>query len=124
MTDEKDYEDYRVWKEVKSAESHTFSELAAITPQDVFDGGTALIKKAEAGGLENCSLLFESNYAAYGDDYLGNPSVLVIGHRKLNSKEEAQLKFEDEVSRVSKDKGITPYLARKFLELKREGVID
>jgi hypothetical protein len=123
MTDEKDYEDYRVWKEVKSAESYTFSELDAITPQDVFDVGTALIKKAEAGGLENCSLLFESQYGSY-EDYLENPSVSVIGYRKLNSEEEAQLKFEDEVNRVSKDKGITPYQARKFLELKRDGVID
>jgi hypothetical protein len=124
MTDEKDYEDYRVWKEVKSAESYTFPEGDTITPQEVFNVGTALIKKAEAGGLENCSLLFESNYAVFGDYYLGDPSVLVIGYRKLNSEEEVQLKFEDEVDRVSKDKGITPYQARKFLELKRDGVID
>jgi hypothetical protein len=123
MTDEKDYEDYRVWKEVKSAESYTFQDWETLTPQDIFDVGTALIRKAEAGGLENCSLLFESHYVPY-EDYLGNPSVSVRGYRKLNSWEEAQLKFEDEVDRVSKDKGITPYQARKLLELKRDGVID
>jgi hypothetical protein len=95
-----------------------------MTPQEVFDVGTALIKKAEAGGLENCSLRFESNYATFDDDYLGSPSVSARGYRKLNSEEEAQLKFEDEVDRVSEDKGITPYQARKFLELKRDGVID
>jgi len=124
MTDEKDYEDYRVWKEVKSAESYTFQDWETMTPQEVFDVGTALIKKAEAGGLENCSLLFESNYPLHVEDYLGSPSVSARGYRKLNSEEEAQLKFEDEVERVSKDKGIIPYQARKFLELKRDGVID
>jgi hypothetical protein len=123
MTDEKDYEDFRVWKHVKSAESYTFQGWETMTPQEVFDVGTALIKKAEAEGLENCSLLFESNYESY-DDYLGDPSVSAKGYRKLNSKEEAQVKFEDEVSRVSKDKGIIPYQARKLLELKRDGVID
>jgi hypothetical protein len=124
MTDEKDYEDYRVWKEVKSAESYTFQDWETMTPQEVFDVGTALIKKAEAGGLENCSLLFESNYEPYDDNYLGDPSVSAKGYRKLNSEEEAKLKFEDEVDRVSKDKGIIPYQARQFLELKRDGVID
>jgi hypothetical protein len=123
MTDEKNYEDFRVWKEVKSAESYTFQDWETLTPQDIFDVGTALIRKAEAWGLENCSLRFESNYEDYEDD-LGSPSVSAIGYRKLNSWEEAQLKFEDEVDRVSKDKGITPYQARKLLELKRDGVID
>jgi hypothetical protein len=124
MTDEKDYEDSRVWKEVRSAESYTFQDWETMTPQEVFDVGAALIKKAEAEGLENCSLLFESHYAVYDDDYLGNPSVSAKGYRKLNSEEEAQLKFEDEVDRVSEEKGIIPYQARQFLELKRDGVID
>jgi hypothetical protein len=124
MTDEKDYEDFRVWKEVKSAESHTFQDWETMTPQEVFDVGAALIKKAEAEGLENCSLLFESHYAVYDGDYLGNPSVSAKGYRKLNSDEEAQLKFEDEIDRVSKDKGIFYYQARNLLELKRDGVID
>jgi hypothetical protein len=123
MTDEKNYEDFRVWKKVDSAESYTFQDWETMTPQDVFDVGTALIKKAEAEGLENCGLLFESNYEDY-EDYLGSPSVSVRGYRKLNSEEKAQLKFDDEVDRVSKDKGITPYQARKLLELKRAGVID
>jgi hypothetical protein len=124
MTDEKDYEDFRVWKHVKSAESYTFQDWETMTLQEVFSVGSALIKKAEAEGLENCSLLFESNYATFDDDYLGDPSVSAKGYRKLNSEEEAQLKFEDEVSRVSKDKGIVPYQARKLLELKRDGIID
>jgi hypothetical protein len=124
MTDEKDYEDSRVWKEVRSAESYTFQDWETMTPQEVFDVGAALIKKAEAEGLENCSLLFESNHESYDDNYLGDPSVSAKGYRKLNSEEEAYFKFEDEVDRVCKDKGITPYLARNFLELKREGVID
>jgi hypothetical protein len=94
-----------------------------MTPQEVFDVGSALIKKAEEGGLENCSLLFESNYAVYGDYYLGDPSVSAKGYRKLNSEEEAQLKFNDEVDRVSKDKGIPPYQARKLLEFIYYGVI-
>ena len=123
MTDEKNYKDFRVWKEVKSAESYTFQDWETMTPQEVFDVGTALIKKAEAGGLENCSLRFESNYEDYEDD-LGSPSVSATGYRKLNSEEEAQLKFEDEVDRVSEEKGIIPYQARQFLELKRDGVID
>jgi hypothetical protein len=123
MTDEKNYEDFRVWKHVKSAESYTFQDWETMTPQEVFDVGSALIKKAEAEGLENCSLLFESHYVPYIDD-LGNPSVSARGYRKLNSWEEAQLKFEDEVDRVSEEKGIIPYQARKLLELKRDGVID
>jgi hypothetical protein len=122
MTDEKNYGHFRVWKEVKLAESYTFQDWETMTPQDVFDVGTALIKKAEAGGLENCSLLFESNYEPY-EDYLGSPSVSVRGYRKLNSEEKAKLKFEDEVARVSKDKGIPPYQARKLLEFIYYGVI-
>ena len=118
----KDYEDFKVWKEVDSAKSYTFSEWETITPQDVFDAVSKLIKEAEATGLENCSLLFKSHYEPY-EDSLGHPSVSVRGYRKLNSEEEAKLKFEDEVNRVSKDKGISPYQARKLLELKRDGVI-
>ena len=118
----KDYEDFRVWKEVDLYEYHTFSESDTLTPQDVFDIGSELIKKAEATGLENCSLLFKSHHEPY-ENFLGDPSVSVKGYRKLNSEEEEELKFEDEVNRVSKDRGISPYQARTLLELKRDGVI-
>ena len=118
----KDYKDFRVWKKVDLYESHTFSEWDTLTPQDVFDIGSELIKKAEATGLEDCRLLFRSQYEPY-EDFLGDPSVSVRGYRKLNSEEEAELKFEDEVNRVSLDRGISPYQARTLLELKRDGVI-
>tara|TARA_R110002051_G_scaffold303144_1_gene371887 strand:- start:112 stop:471 length:360 start_codon:yes stop_codon:yes gene_type:complete len=118
----KDYENFNVWVE-DVLYSYELSQYDTITPQDVFDVGSELIKRAEATGLENCSLVFKSQLGHY-DDYLDEPTLSVRGYRKLNSEEKEVLKFEDEVERVSKDRGIHPYQARKLLELKRDGVIS
>ena len=118
----KDYENFKVWVE-DYFYSYSLSAYETITPQDVFDLGSELIKKAEATGLENCSLVFKSQSDPY-DDILDPPTLSVRGYRKLNSEEKERMKFDDEVDRVSKDKGILPYQARKLLELKRDGVIS
>ncbi|MDG1314769.1 MAG: hypothetical protein P8P29_04490 [Flavobacteriaceae bacterium] len=119
----KDYEDFRVWKEVDSYESHTLSKFDRLTPEEVFAVCSKLIKDAEAEGLENCSLSFKSQYEPY-EDYLDHPTVSAKGYRKLNSAEKADREFEDEVRRIAEEKGILDYQARKLLELKRDGVID
>jgi hypothetical protein len=120
----KDYEDFRVWREVELYESsHTFSEYDHLTPEDVFALCKNIVREAEASGLENCSLSFNSQYEPF-EDCLGQPTVSAKGYRELSSKEKEDREFEEEVDRVAEDRGIQPYQARKLLELKRDGIID
>ena len=78
---------------------------------------------AKAQGLENCSLVFSSQFTGY-DDYLDFPTVSAKGYRKINSEEKAAQDFEDEVSKVAEEKGIAHYQASNYMELKRDGIIE
>ena len=117
------YDDYRTWKEVHCEEVYVLTEWENLTPQGVYDIGVAMINRAEAQGLENCSLVFSSQFAGY-DDYLDFPTVSAKGYRKINSEEKAEQDFKDEVAKLAYEKGIPYYQARNYMELKREGVIE
>tara|TARA_R110000744_G_scaffold188983_1_gene308208 strand:- start:72 stop:437 length:366 start_codon:yes stop_codon:yes gene_type:complete len=117
------YDDYTVWKEVYCEEFHELVDRENLTPQGVYDIGVDMINRAEAQGLENCSLVFSSQFAGY-DDYLDFPTVSAKGYRKINSEEKAEQDFKDEVAKLAYEKGIPYYQARNYMELKREGVIE
>jgi hypothetical protein len=118
-----DYSDYRKWTEVEVRQDEEYlHDHEEYSPQDVFDLCKNLIEKAEQQGLEGCYLKFKSNMEPH-EDWLGLPSVTAVGYRPLNQEEKEQLDFEDKVNQVAKEKGITPFEARNYLELKNKGVV-
>ena len=118
-----DYSDYRKWTEVEVWQDEEYlQDHEEYSPQDIFDLCKNLIVKAEQQGLEGCYLKFKSNMEPY-EDFLGYPSVTAVGYRPLNKREKEQLDFEDKIDQVAKEKGITPFEARNYLELKNKGVV-
>jgi len=118
-----DYSDYRKWTEVEIWEDERYlQDHEEYSPQDIFDLCKELIRKAERRGLEGCYLKFKSNMEPH-EDYLGDVSVTAVGYRPLNKSEKEQRDFEDKIDQVAKEKGITPFEARNYLELKRKGVV-
>lgn len=118
-----DYSDYRKWTEQEDWENREyFQEHEEYSPQDIYDLCNRLIRKAESKGLKGCFLRFSSHNEPY-EDWLGPPSVTAVGYRPLNRKEKEHLAFEDRVNKVSEEKKIPPFEARKYLELKQKGII-
>jgi hypothetical protein len=110
-----DYSDYRKWVEVEDWKNQEYLQAyEEYSPQDIYDLCDQLIQKAEAKGLKGCYLRFQSHNEPY-EDFLGLPSVVVVGYRPLNQEELKSLEFEDEVERVATEKNIPIYQARQYL---------
>ena len=118
-----DYSDYRKWTEVEVWQDEEYlQDHEEYSPQDIFDLCKNLIEKAEQQGLEGCYLKFKSNMEPY-EDWLGPPSVTVVGYRPLNQKEKDKMDEEDAIRAFAREKGIFEYQARNYFELKEAGVI-
>jgi len=119
-----DYSDYRKWAEAEVWQDEEYlQDHEEYSPQDIFDLCSDLIERAERQGLEGCYLKFKSNMEPY-EDWLGPPSVTVVGYRPLNQKEKDQMDEEDAIKAFAEEKGISMYQADNYFELKKAGVID
>jgi len=118
-----EYHDWRVWKEVELWEGKEYlQEYEEYSPRDVFNLCNSLIEKAEEKGLQGCFLRFQSHMEPC-EDFLGFPSVVAVGYRKLNDEEKNQLEEEDFIEGLAKEKGITPYEAKHLKNLMDKGVV-
>lgn len=118
-----DYSNWREWKEVELWGSEEyFQEHEEYSSEDVKNICDYLLQKGKDEGLRGCYLRFKSNMEAY-EDYLGNPSVVVVGYRKLNSLERKQIREDDAVRAMAKELNITEYEARMLKQLKDKGVV-
>ena len=107
-----------VWQDEEYLQDHE-----EYSPQDIFDLCKNLIERAERQGLEGCYLKFKSNMEPY-EDWLGLPSVTVVGYRPLNREEKSGMERQDAIRAFALKKGIPEYQARNYFELKEYGVID
>ena len=118
-----DYSDWREWKEVELLESREyFQDHEEYSPQDVKDICDRLLEKGKEAGLGGCYLKFRSHMEAY-EDWLGGPSVSVVGYRRLNYEEQKEIREEDAVRAMAKCLGITEFEARTLKRLKDKGVV-
>lgn len=112
-----DYSDYRKWKEVVLYTKEVYLQShEEYTPEVVKSICDNLIEVGKEEGLEGCYLRFNSNRDPY-EDYLGLPSVLVCGYRKLNVEELEEFKLEKELEDVAKKLNIAVYEARVLKKL-------
>lgn len=120
----KDYSDFRVWKEVELWDigREYLQDGEEYSLEDVYSICDKLMQVGDAEGLEGCFLRFESHMQSY-EDFLGDPSVTVCGYRRLNEQEIAGMEREDKVNSLAKEKGIAPYEARNLSDLVDKGVV-
>lgn len=118
-----DYTNYREWtEEMDWRNQYYFQSHNEYTPEEIWTICQDLISKAEANGLENCYLYFESTMEPY-EDWLGEPTITAVGYRKLNTQERKELEREDQVRKLANEKGISPFEARNLLDLIEKGVV-
>lgn len=118
-----DYSNWREWKEVKLYNHiEYFQQYEKYSPEGVKNLCDKLLKIGIDSGLEGCHLTFESNREPY-EDYLSNPSVCVVGYRRLNSPEKKQIQDEDLIKERAEKLGITVYEAKMLKQLEDKGVV-
>jgi hypothetical protein len=118
-----DYSNWREWKEVELWEyEEYFQEHEEYSPEDVKNICDVLLQKGDAAGLQGCYLKFKSNTDPY-EDWLGPPSVCVVGYRKPNSNEQKEMREDDAIRAMAKELNITEYEARMLKQLKDKGVV-
>lgn len=118
-----DYSDWRKWKEVELRNyMEYFQGHEEYSPQGVKDICDRLLEKGKEAGLEGCYLKFRSHMEAY-EDWLGDPSVSVVGYCRLNSEEQKEVREGDAVRAMAKELGISEFEARTLKQLKDKGVV-
>ena len=118
-----DYNDCREWKEVELWKNQVYlQEHKEYSPGDIYQICYGLVMRAQEQGLQGCYLKFSSNREPY-EDALGNPSVSVVGYRKLNQQEKDHIAREDRVNALAEEKGISVYEAHNLLSLVEKGVV-
>lgn len=116
-----DYSDYKVWTEVELyTEEVSLSEFEKYQPEDILDITSKLMAVAKEHGLQGCYLKFKSTMQPW-EDYLGPVQITVCGYRKQNDQEKSQLKREEAVAALAKDKGITYHEASILMSLQERG---
>ena len=118
-----DYSNWREWKEVElRASAKYLQEHKEYSPEDIKAVCDSLIKMGEEHGLQGCHLRFLSHQEPY-ENWLGDPSVRVVGYRKHTTAELKQIAEEDELENVAKQLNITVYEAKILKQLKDKGVL-
>lgn len=114
-----DYDDWRVWKEV-SGERYYLQIHEKYSQEAINSILSDLMKAAKEEGLEGCWFRFESHQEPY-EDWLGNPSVEVVGYRKLTTWEANEVQEEDSKRALAEKLGVTPYELSTLIKLKESG---
>lgn len=115
-----DYSNWREWKEVELyASAKYLQENEQYSPEDIKELCDRLVQIGEERGLEGCYLRFLSHQEPY-ENWLGAPSVSVVGYRKHTPAELKQIAEEDELETVAKQLNITVYEARMLKTLKHK----
>jgi len=116
-----DYTNHKEWLEVEDWENQYYlQEYEQYQPDCLVGILNNLIQKAEAQGLEGCYLKFQSHMESY-EDWLGNPSVTVVGYRKHSVDEKEEIKEQMKLEALAKELGITPYEASFVMDWKKRG---
>lgn len=118
-----DYSNWREWKEVEvHSSAECLQENEQYSPEDIKELCDRLIQTGEERGLEGCYLRFLSHQEPY-ENWLGDPSVRVVGYRKHTPAELKQIAEEDELETVAKQLNITLFEAKILKQLKDKGVL-
>ena len=118
-----DYTNWREWKLVELMGSQVYlSDTTEYPLENLIDIFSKLLKEGEEEGLENCRLMFCSNQVPY-EDYLGSPSVFVVGYRKLNENELKAIQGDDLLEALAKELKISVYEARHLKNLEDKGLV-
>ena len=116
-----DYDDYKDWVEVEDFENQFYlQEHGQYDPDYLARLSKSLILKAEAKGLLGCYLRFRSHRDSY-EDYLVDPSVVVVGYRKHSLNEKKEIKERMRVEALAEELGISVYEAKIVQDLKKRG---
>ena len=116
-----DYTNHKEWLEVEDYENQYFlQEYEQYQPDCLVGIFNSLIQKAEAKGLEGCYLKFQSHMEPY-EDWLGSPSVMVVGYRKLFEDEKEEIKEQMRAESLAKELGVSVYEAKIVMDLKKRG---
>ena len=116
-----DYNDWRVWKEV-SCEKYYFQMHEKYSQESINEVLSKLIESAHESGLEGCFFRFESNREPF-ENWLGNPSVEIVGYRKLTTQEVKEVQEESKKESIADKLGINLYELSILLALKEKGKI-
>tara|TARA_R100000687_G_C6349150_1_gene118005 strand:- start:195 stop:557 length:363 start_codon:yes stop_codon:yes gene_type:complete len=115
------YTDHTKWVEVEDYENQYYlQEYEQYQPDCLVGIFNSLIQKAEAKGLEGCHLRFHSHTEPY-EDWLGSPSVMVVGYRKHSVDEKEEIKEQMKVEALAKELGVSVYEAKIVMDLKKRG---
>lgn len=118
-----DYNNYKEWKDVELVtEQVSLDQFTEYGIEELNSLFTKLLEKASNAGLENCYLKFESRQEPY-EDWLGAPVVFPCGYRRLNYKELEELKYQEYLEELAKEKGITVYEAKHLHSLSLKGLV-
>lgn len=117
-----DYNDYTKWRE-DTTDIIFLDCNGSYRKEDMVGIFDDLYEKAKAKGLVNVKLQFASHQEPW-EDWLGNPSVCAIGHRPLTEHEKEELEDYNKIAKLSEDKGIPHYQAKKLYELIKLGVVE
>ena len=119
----RDYTNWREWKEVELHDHREYIQQYEKYSSDYVKSlCDRLLKVGYDSGLEGCYLRFQSNMEPY-EDYLSNPSVCIVGYRKLNDFEQKQIHEGDLIEKRAKKLGITVYEAKILKQLEDRGVV-
>lgn len=118
---EKDYQNYKIWKEVPSSEKYLLP-CDGYSLEEITEVFSTLLDEAVANGLEGCYLQFESTKEPY-EDYLWPPVVKAMGYRKLSAYEIEEQKEQDEIENLAKKLGISLYGAATVRYLEKSGKV-
>lgn len=118
-----DYSNWYEWKEVTLYKStEYFQQFKEYSPEDVKAICDKLIQKGEESGLEGCYLKFNSQMEPY-ENYLSDPSVSVVGYRRLNDAEKQEIYEDDAIREMAEQLNISEYEARILKSLRDKGVV-
>ena len=116
-----DCDEYKEWVEVEDRENQFYLQEDGQYDPDYLAGlFKSLILKAEAKGLLGCYLKFCSHMGNY-DGCTDNPSVVVVGYRKLSVEEKEEIKERMRVEALAEELGVSFYEAKVVMNLKKRG---
>lgn len=117
------YNDTTEWVEVELiTKEYTLNDWKEYSPEYVYEICKDLILEAQLEGLEGCYVKFRSNMESY-EECLGDPTIVPCGYRPPTKKERKELQRESRIQEIAKERSISPYNARKLLELMEAGIV-